>query len=154
MVEDFGPGTMNADPAVALLEVRSIHLALAAARAAWTDARLGDADVDPLRVALVIGTGIGGLDVLEDERTRSAGRTGLKTDPYLIPGLILNQAASQIAQQLRLYGPSITPSNACATGAHAIALGGILCERERPILPFAERVKASSPRCCSTGSPR
>ena len=82
--------------------------------------------MNPLRVALVIGTGIGGLDVLEDERTRSAGQIGLKTDPYLIPGLILNQAASQSAQHMRLHGPSITPSNACATGAHAIALGGIL----------------------------
>ncbi len=126
MVENFGPGTSNADPAIALLEVRSIHLAMAAARAAWSDARLGEADVDPLRVALVIGTGIGGVDVLEDERTRSAGQTGLKTCPYMIPGLILNQAASQIAQHLRLHGPSFTPSNACASGAHAIALGGIL----------------------------
>ena len=126
MVGELGPGTSNADPAVALLEARSIHLAMAAARAAWSDARLGEAGVDPLRVAVVIGTGIGGLDVLEDERTRSAGRIGLRTDPYLIPGLILNQAAGQIAQHLRLHGPSVTPSNACASGAHAIALGGIL----------------------------
>jgi len=126
MVEDFGPGTPNADPAIALLEVRSIHLAMAAARGAWSDARLEEADMDPLRVALVIGTGIGGLDLLEDERTQSAGRAGLKTSPYLIPGVILNQAAGQIAQHLRLHGPSFTPSNACASGAHAIALGGIL----------------------------
>ena len=126
IVEDFGPGTPNVDPAVALLDVRSIHLAMAAARAAWSDARLADAGVDPLRVAVVIGTGIGGLDVLEDERARSRGRAGLKTDPYLIPSLILNQAAGQIAQHLCIHGPSVTPSNACASGAHAIALGGIL----------------------------
>ncbi len=126
MVEDFGPGTSNADPAIALLEVRSIHLAMAAARAAWRDARLAETDLDPLRVALVIGTGIGGLDLLEDERTRAKGRTSLKTSPYLVPGVILNQAAGQIAQHLRLHGPSVTPSNACASGAHAIALGGIL----------------------------
>ena len=109
-----------------LFDSRSIHLAMAAARAAWSGARLGEVGVDPFRVALVIGTGIGGVDLLERERTRAIGQTGLKTDPYLIPGLILNQAAGQISQHLRLYGPSVTPSNACASGAHAIALGGIL----------------------------
>ncbi|MHC5544316.1 beta-ketoacyl synthase N-terminal-like domain-containing protein, partial [Singulisphaera rosea] len=38
MVEDFGPGSSREDPAIAKLEVRSIHLALAAAKAAWTGA--------------------------------------------------------------------------------------------------------------------
>src|SRR5690242_15787686 len=53
VVEGFGPGTPGEDPAVAKLEARSIHLALAAARDAWADAGLNGHGYDPDRVALV-----------------------------------------------------------------------------------------------------
>ncbi|MDE2507171.1 MAG: beta-ketoacyl-[acyl-carrier-protein] synthase family protein, partial [Planctomycetota bacterium] len=43
----------------------------------------------------------------------------------LVPGLIANQAAGQVAQHLRLYGPSVAPANACASGGHAVALGAM-----------------------------
>src|SRR4051812_34061583 len=49
IVEDFGPGTASEDPAVARLEARAIHLAMAAARGAWADASLVGAGYDPDR---------------------------------------------------------------------------------------------------------
>jgi 3-oxoacyl-[acyl-carrier-protein] synthase II len=127
MVDDLGPGTEAEDPAVARLSARSIHWAMAAARAAWADAGLnGHGDYDPERVAVVVGSAFGGVDLLDTETRRSVQRRNLATSPYLVPGLIINQDSGQIAQHLHLHGPSLAPANACASGGHAIALAAIL----------------------------
>ncbi len=126
MVDSFGPGTESEDPAVSRLGARFLHLALASARAAWKDAGLESRELDRDRVALAIGSAFGGLDLLRAEQLASSRRKTLATSPYLIPGLIVNQAAGQIAQHLQLYGPSLAPANACASGGHAVALGGLL----------------------------
>ena len=126
LVENFGPGTESEDPAVAKLPARSLHLSMASARAALADAGLANrAELDPDRVAVVVGSALGGLDLLDAEQARMAHRRGLATSPYLVPGLIINQSAGQIAQHLGLYGPSVAPANACASGGHAVALGGM-----------------------------
>jgi 3-oxoacyl-[acyl-carrier-protein] synthase II len=126
MVEEFGPGTPAEDAAVAKLPARSLHLALAAARQAWFDV-IGRrrVEIDPERVAVVVGSALGGIDLLDLEMGRMAQRRSLATSPYLIPGLIINQAAGQIAQHLGFHGASISPANACASGGHAIALGAL-----------------------------
>jgi 3-oxoacyl-[acyl-carrier-protein] synthase II len=126
MLTGFGPGTPEEDPAVAKLPARSLHLALAAARQAWADA-IGtrQAEVDPERVAVIAGSALGGIDLLDEELEKMAHRRSLATSPYLIPGLIINQAAGQIAQHLGFHGPSVSPANACASGGHAIALGAM-----------------------------
>ncbi len=126
MVAEFGPGTPAEDPAVSKLEVRSIHLAMAAARAAWADAGTSGTDFDPDRVAVAVGSAFGGVDLLHAEQVKAASRRTLAASPYLVPGLIINQAAGQISQHLGLYGPSLAPANACASGAHAIAVAGML----------------------------
>lgn len=130
IVEGFGPGTPDEEPAVAKLEAKSIHLAMAAARMAWADAGLdrigpGVGGYDPHRVAVSIGSAFGGVDLLEAEVARMGRRTSLAVSPYLVPGLIINQASGQVAQHLGLFGPSVSPANACAAGGHAIALGGM-----------------------------
>ena len=126
MVADFGPGTEGEDPAVARLAARSIHLALASARQAWADAGLDqNSDLDRDRVAVTIGSAFGGMDLYEAEAVKSSKRKSLATSPYLVPGLLINQAAGQVAQHLDLHGPSVAPANACATGGHAIALGAM-----------------------------
>ena len=126
MVADFGPGSESEDPAVSRLAAKSIHFALGSARDAWSDAKLdhvGDLDAD--RVAVVVGSAFGGMDLHESELTKSSKRKGLSASPYLVPGLLINQAAGQVAQHLGLHGPSVAPANACATGGHAIALGAM-----------------------------
>jgi 3-oxoacyl-[acyl-carrier-protein] synthase II len=74
---------------------------------------------------VVVGSAFGGLDLLEAEQERMSHRRSLAASPYLIPGMIVNQAAGQVAQQLRLYGPSAAPANACASGGHAVVLGAM-----------------------------
>jgi 3-oxoacyl-[acyl-carrier-protein] synthase II len=127
MVEDFGPGSKHEDPAVSRLGARSIHLALASSREAWADAGLDQlaGQYDPDRVAVSIGSAFGGMDLYEAEQVKSAKRKGLAASPYLVPGLLINQMAGQVAQHLGLFGPSVAPANACATGGHAIALGAM-----------------------------
>jgi 3-oxoacyl-[acyl-carrier-protein] synthase II len=126
VVEDFGPETASEDPAVARLAARSLHLTMAAARQAWADSALeGHEGVDPERVAVVVGSALGGMDLLDTEQARMSRRRSLATSPYLIPGLIINQGAGQIAQHLGLHGPSVAPANACASGGHAVALGAM-----------------------------
>jgi 3-oxoacyl-[acyl-carrier-protein] synthase II len=127
VVDDFGPGTVAEDPAVAKLSARFIHLAMAAARSAWADAgldRLAER-IEPEAVAVVVGSAFGGLDLLDAEHNRMIKRRSLAVSPYLIPAMIVNQAGGQIAQHLRLCGPSVAPANACASGGHAIALGAM-----------------------------
>ncbi|WP_422926430.1 beta-ketoacyl-[acyl-carrier-protein] synthase family protein [Singulisphaera sp. PoT] len=125
VVPDFGPGTPNADPAVSKLEARCIHLALAAAREAWAQAGPGVSACDPHRVAVLVGSALGGLDLLDTEQAQMMNRKNRAISPFVIPGLIINQCAGQISQHLGLYGPSVAPANACASGGHAIALGSM-----------------------------
>jgi 3-oxoacyl-[acyl-carrier-protein] synthase II len=129
LVEGFGEplprGQRDEGSVPVKLAARSIHFALTAARAAWSDAGLDRVEIDPHGAAVVIGSAFGGHDQLEAEQARAARRRSLEVSPYLVPNLIINQAAGQVAQQLGLRGPSIAPANACATGGHAIALGGM-----------------------------
>ena len=127
MVEDFGPGTASEDPAVAKLSARFLHLGMAAARAAWADSGVGrtDSGLDPHRAAVIMGSAFGGLDLLEAEQARMIRRKSPAISPYLIPGMLVNQVAGQVAQHLGLYGPGAAPANACASGGHAVVLGAM-----------------------------
>lgn len=126
LVPQFGPGSDSEDPAVDRLGARSIHLALAAAHDAWANAGLAHRDdLDRDQVAVAVGSAFGGMDLYEAESIKAARRKGLAASPYLVPGLLINQAAGQVAQALGLHGPSVAPANACATGGHAIALGAM-----------------------------
>ena len=127
MVEGLGPDTIRADPAIAKLAARFLHLAMAAARQACADARLDEKhdSIDHDRVAVVMGSAFGGLDLLDAEQDRMSRRRSLAASPYLVPAMIINQAAGQIAQHLHFYGPSAAPANACASGGHAVVLGAM-----------------------------
>jgi 3-oxoacyl-[acyl-carrier-protein] synthase II len=127
MVRDVGPGTALEDPAISKLSARFLHLAMAAARSAWSESGLDrrEAELDPHRAAVVMGSAFGGLDLLEAEQARMIKRRSPAISPYLVPAMIINQAAGQIAQHFRLYGPSAAPANACASGGHAVVLGAL-----------------------------
>lgn len=123
VVENFEP---VADGPISKLGARLIHFASHAARSAWADAGLNGEGYDPDRVAVAVGSAFGGVDLLNAETERSHTRKSLAVSPYLIPGLVINQAAGQIAQQMDLHGPSLAPANACASGGHAIVFAAML----------------------------
>ena len=127
MVEQLEPDAGTGDRTLVKLSARFLLLSMKAAREAWADAGLERADgrLDPDRVAVAVGSAFGGVDFLEAQQARMRKRHDLSVSPFLVPGLLINQAAGQIAQHLGLYGPSMAPTNACASGGHAIIMGAM-----------------------------
>jgi 3-oxoacyl-[acyl-carrier-protein] synthase II len=110
---------------------RSAQLALLAARQAWADAAPHCQGVDSRRVAVVIGTGIGGLATLERQHTNLLQAGPGRVNPLTVPMLIPNAAAGQIAIDLGLHGGAHTPVSACAAGAEALLLAQLLLQDDR-----------------------
>ncbi|HTG33499.1 MAG TPA: beta-ketoacyl-ACP synthase II [Thermoanaerobaculia bacterium] len=97
-----------------------IHFALAAARFALEDSglRIGEENAD--RVGVVIGSGIGGLPLIEATHKILLEKGPSRVSPFFIPGQIVNMAAGQVSIHHGARGPSTSPATACTTGLHAI----------------------------------
>lgn len=99
---------------------RFVHFAVAAAKQAIVDAKLNLGQEDLNRFGVLVGSGIGSLKVIEDQ-TREYIKNGVKRiSPFLIPMLIVNEAAGWISIIFGLKGPNSCVATACATGSHAI----------------------------------
>jgi len=74
------------------------------------------------RFAVVVGSGIGGLPLIEDTQKRyvESGGNPRVISPFFITGLIVNEAGGNISIKYGLKGPNLTTATACTTGAHAI----------------------------------
>jgi len=97
-----------------------IHYGLAASLFALKDSGLvideGNAD----RVGVVIGSGIGGLPVIESMHKTLLERGPDRVSPFFIPALIVNMAAGQVSIHTGARGPNTSPATACTTGLHAV----------------------------------
>ena len=98
---------------------RFAQLALVATREAMEHSGL-DPSVEPDRVGVVYGSGIGGLSTLEQQVHVLADRGPDWVSPYLCPMMIANIAAGEIAMEHGLKGPNSCTVTACAASAHAI----------------------------------
>jgi len=97
-----------------------IQYAIAAADFAWKDAGLEDDDYPPERFGVIIGSGIGGLNMMELHHRTLLEKGPGKVSPFFIPGLIVNEAAGWVSIKMGLKGPNSATCTACTTGAHAI----------------------------------
>jgi 3-oxoacyl-[acyl-carrier-protein] synthase II len=97
---------------------RNVHFAVAAARLAWNDA--GEPKTDPQRTAVVISTGIGGLNTLLDQARVLFDRGPGRVSPFMVPGMMPNAAAGQVAMTMGFTGPNTCITTACAAGAHGV----------------------------------
>ena len=95
--------------------------AVAAAKMAVDDSGLDfKAEPDPYRCGCTVGSGVGGIEITENEVLRmERGRTA-KVSPFAIPEMIANMAAGTIALEHGLRGPNYGVVSACATGLHSI----------------------------------
>ncbi|MCX5383162.1 beta-ketoacyl synthase [Streptomyces sp. NBC_00083] len=115
------------DPATLLARVearkldRCEQLAMIGSREAWRDA--GAPAVAPERLAVVIGTGTGGVltTLGQDDTFEESGARRLS--PYAVPMLMPNGPAAWVSMELGARGGARTPVSACASGAEAIAMG-------------------------------
>ncbi|TDB73779.1 MULTISPECIES: beta-ketoacyl-ACP synthase II [unclassified Micromonospora] len=102
---------------------RSEAIALIAAEQAWADAGLADSGLDPERLAVSVGSGIGGATTLlaQDDILEASGPR--RVSPHTIPMLMPNGPAAWVGLELGAKAGVHTVASACATGAEAIALG-------------------------------
>lgn len=99
---------------------RFTHLALAASALAEEEAGLMGTGFDPERTGAIIGSGIGGLQTIVAEHDAYLGGGARRVSPFMVPKLMPNGAAGQVAMRFGLHGPVYSVSSACASGAHAI----------------------------------
>jgi 3-oxoacyl-[acyl-carrier-protein] synthase II len=97
-----------------------IHYALAASRFALEDSGLKIDEGNAPRVGVVIGSGIGGLPLIEATHKTLLEKGPSRVSPFFIPGQIVNLAAGQVSIHHGAKGPSTSPATACTTGLHAI----------------------------------
>jgi 3-oxoacyl-[acyl-carrier-protein] synthase II len=102
---------------------RSEAIALIAAYEAWADAGLADSGLDPERLAVSIGSGIGGATTLlaQDDILEASGPR--RVSPHTVPMLMPNGPAAWVGLELGAQAGVHSVASACATGAEAIALG-------------------------------
>lgn len=99
-----------------------IRYAVAAAAEALGDAGIdaGAGGVDPERVGVNIGSGIGGLPMIEDVARICRERGPRRISPFFIPASIINMAAGQVSMRFGFKGPSLSIVSACTTATHCI----------------------------------
>jgi 3-oxoacyl-[acyl-carrier-protein] synthase II len=144
---------MAVDPADVLPRVqvrrldRSQQAAIIAAREAWADAgftgKSEDVGLSPERVAVVIGTGIGGVTSLIYQHDVILEKGPGRVSPLLIPMDMPNGPAAHVGLEVGARAGVHTPVSACASGAEAVAYGLDLLELDR-----ADVVVVGGTECC------
>ena len=97
-----------------------IHYAMAAAQFAMEDSGLPVDDGNRERIAVVIGSGIGGLPIIEETQKNYLQKGVRVISPFFITALIANEAAGNVSIKYGLKGPNLATVTACTTGAHAV----------------------------------
>jgi 3-oxoacyl-[acyl-carrier-protein] synthase II len=115
---DFDP-EVAMSPKEARRSDRYTQLAVAAAMQAAEEAGLPDG-VDPERLGVLVGTGVGGLATLQNECQAWLEGGERAVSPHFVPMMMPNAAAGTIAMRLGAQGPGFSISSACSTGGHSI----------------------------------
>jgi len=103
---------------------RFLQLAMATSAQAMRDAGLADGwdGTDPARAGVIIGSGIGGLPLLEEQHIKLLERGPGRVSPFFIPMFIADMAAGMVSMRYGARGPNYATVSACASSAHAIGL--------------------------------
>jgi 3-oxoacyl-[acyl-carrier-protein] synthase II len=105
-----------------------IHFGIAAAMQAVRDSAIDLAKIDLERAGANIGSGIGGLPLIEETHNGYLAAGPRKISPFFVPGSIINMIAGQLSIMLGLKGPNLAMVTACTTSAHSIGDAGRLIE--------------------------
>ncbi len=125
-----------------------VQFAVVAARQAVADANLLSGGVSRARIGVIVGTGIGGVGILIQQAKILETQGPRRVSPFLIPMMLPDMAAGQIAIDLGLEGPNMAVISACASGTNAIGEAAAIIRRgaadalivggtESAILPIA-----------------
>ncbi len=106
-----------------------IHYGLAASIQAVRDSGLPDATgIDLDRVGVLVGSGIGGLPMIEQTHQDFVDRGARRISPFFVPSSIINMISGHLSIEYGFRGPNLSVVTACTTGLHAIGLAARLIE--------------------------
>lgn len=118
-IEAFDPTPHFENAKEARRADRFTQFGLAAAAEAVADA--GDlSSVDPARIGTLIGTGVGGLETLEEQIVLRSEKGERRVSPFLVPMMMSNAAAASVSMKYGFQGPCEATVTACAAGTHSI----------------------------------
>jgi 3-oxoacyl-[acyl-carrier-protein] synthase II len=118
-VKDFAPGDLISSKDARKMDM-FIQYGIAAAAEAMTDSGLEVTDENAERIGVAIGSGIGGIGVIEKNHEIILSRGPRKVSPFLIPASIINMISGHVSIRYGLKGPNIALVTACATATHSI----------------------------------
>jgi len=98
-----------------------VHYAVAASDMALKQSGLEIVDDNAHRIGVVIGSGIGGFPMIEDNHNKLLNRGPRRVSPFFIPGSIINMCSGVVSIRAGAKGPNMATCTACATSAHAIS---------------------------------
>jgi 3-oxoacyl-[acyl-carrier-protein] synthase II len=109
-----------------------IHYGIAAAMQAVKDAGLPTnealGDEQAVRIGVNIGSGIGGLPLIEDTHAELTARGPRRITPFFVPASIINMISGHVSMKYGFKGPNIAVVTACTTGLHAIGISARMIE--------------------------
>jgi len=118
-VKDFD-ATQYIDKKEAKRMDRFTHFAVAATKMAIEDANLNTDEINQERFGVILGSGIGGIETLEEQHKVLIEKGPGRVSPFFIPMMISNMAAGQIAIMVGAKGANETIVSACASGTNAV----------------------------------
>ncbi|MBC7782834.1 MAG: beta-ketoacyl-[acyl-carrier-protein] synthase II, partial [Burkholderiales bacterium] len=103
---------------------------LAAAITAVKDSKIDFKSENAYRCGVLIGSGIGGIETLEEQSNILRDRGVTRVSPFTVPRLMVNAASGNVSIQFGIKGPNTAVATACATGSNAIGDAGKLIETD------------------------
>lgn len=105
-----------------------IHYGLAAGIQAMQDSNLIVTESNAERIGVVVGSGIGGLQLIEETHTEYLNRGARRISPFFVPASIINMISGHLSIKYGLKGPNISIVTACTTGLHCIGAAARMIE--------------------------
>jgi len=105
-----------------------IHFGIAAGTQALKDSGLEVTEANAERIGVLVGSGIGGLPMIENTQMELANRGPRRISPFFVPGSIINMISGHLSIYHGLKGPNLAAVTACTTGLHSIGLAARLIQ--------------------------
>ena len=105
-----------------------IHYGMAAGMQAMQDSGLQVTEENAERIGVIVGSGIGGLPMIEQTHTELTNRGPRRISPFFVPASIINMISGHLSIKYGLKGPNIAIVTACTTGLHCIGEAGRMIE--------------------------
>jgi len=114
-----------------------IHYGLAAGMQAMQDSGLIVTEQNAERIGVMVGSGIGGLPLIEETHTEYLNRGARRISPFFVPASIINMISGHLSIKYGLKGPNLSIVTACSTGLHCIGAAARMIEYGDADIMFA-----------------